>query len=70
MWRSGYDICACCAPHVHFTGEIGMIRLTGMEKYKGGVRIQMLCGFRALADALEKERNVYDISRAVVCEAL
>ena len=39
-----------------------MIRLTGMEKYKGGVRIQMLCGFRALADALEKERNVYDIS--------
>ena len=40
----------------------GMIRLTGMEKYKGGVRIQMLCGFRALADALEKERNVYDIS--------
>ena len=55
-------ICACCAPHVHFTGEIGMIRLTGMEKYKGGVRIQMLCGFRALADALEKERNVYDIS--------
>ena len=58
----GYDICACCAPHVHFTGEIGMIRLTGMEKYKGGVRIQMLCGFRALADALEKERNVYDIS--------
>ena len=58
----GYDICACCAPHVHFTGEIGMIRLTGMEKYKGGVRIQMLCGFRALADALEKEHNVYDIS--------
>ena len=58
----GYDICACCAPHVHFTGEIGMIRLTGMEKYKGGVRIQMLCGFRALADAIEKERNVYDIS--------
>ena len=58
----GYDICACCAPHVHFTGEIGMIRLIGMEKYKGGVRIQMLCGFRALADALEKERNVYDIS--------
>ena len=58
----GYDICACCAPHVHNTGEIGMIRLIGMEKYKGGVRIQMLCGFRALADALEKERNVYDIS--------
>ena len=58
----GVDICACCAPHVHNTGEIGMIRLIGMEKYKGGVRIQMLCGFRALADALEKERNVYDIS--------
>lgn len=59
----GYDICACCAPHVHRTGEIGMIRLIGMESYKGGVRVSMLCGFRAMADYLEKEKNVYGISK-------
>ncbi|MGN0203831.1 MAG: alanyl-tRNA editing protein [Coprococcus sp.] len=59
----GYDICACCAPHVRRTGEIGMIRLVGMEKYKGGIRVEMLCGFRAMADYLEKEKNVNRISR-------
>ena len=34
----GYDVCACCAPHVKYTGEIGLIKLTGVQKYKGGVR--------------------------------
>ena len=46
----GYDVCACCAPHVKQTGEIGLIKLVGMQNYKGGVRISMLCGFRALED--------------------
>lgn len=59
----GYDICACCAPHVRRTGEIGMIRLVGMMKYKGGIRVEMLCGFRAMADYIEKEKNVLRISR-------
>lgn len=58
----GYDICACCAPHVTRTGEIGMIKLVGMEKYKGGIRVKMLCGFRALADYSEKDRSVRQIS--------
>ena len=34
----GYDVCACCAPHVERTGEIGLIKLTGAQRYKGGVR--------------------------------
>ena len=46
----GYDVCACCAPHVNNTGEIGMIKLTGVQRYKGGVRVTMLCGVRALLD--------------------
>lgn len=58
----GYDICACCAPHVKKTGEIGIIKLVGMQNYKGGVRISMLCGFRALADYNEKADNVKSIS--------
>ena len=58
----GYDLCACCAPHVATTGEIGMIRLTHMEKYKGGVRVYMLCGFRALRDYNEKYASVAAIS--------
>ena len=58
----GYDTCACCAPHVSKTGEIGMIKLVGMQNYKGGVRVSMLCGFRALADYNEKAENVKAIS--------
>lgn len=44
----GVDACACCAPHVARTGEIGMIKLLFAIKYKGGTRIHMKCGFDAL----------------------
>lgn len=46
----GYDLCACCAPHVRRTGEIGTIKLISHINYKGGLRIHMLCGARALDD--------------------
>ncbi len=44
----GYDICACCAPHVKRTGEIGILKLITSQNYKGGTRVSILCGFRAL----------------------
>lgn len=46
----GYDVCACCAPHVAYTGEVGQIKLLDFARYKGGVRIHMLCGMDALED--------------------
>lgn len=58
----GYDVCACCAPHLRSTGEIGLIKLVNMVNYKGGERITMLCGFRALADYEIKEQNTRTIS--------
>lgn len=62
----GVDTCACCAPHVKKTGEIGNIKLVNMVNYKGGERIYMLCGFRALFDHREKEESVRAIS-ALLC---
>lgn len=62
----GYDVCACCAPHVDRTGEIGLIKLTDMVNYKGGERINMLCGIRALKDYRQKESNVKAVS-ALLC---
>lgn len=56
------DICACCAPHCKYTGEIGTIKLVGMQNYKGGVRISMLAGFRALEDYEMKSENAKKIS--------
>ena len=44
----GYDVCACCAPHVRRTGEIGILKVMGIQNYKGGIRVTILCGFRAL----------------------
>lgn len=58
----GYDLCACCAPHVERTGEIGMIKLLEHIRYKGGVRIHMLCGFRALEDYRAKFAELSRIS--------
>ena len=45
----GYDTCACCAPHVLRTGEIGLLKVISSQAYKGGVRVSILCSKRALA---------------------
>lgn len=61
----GYDRCACCAPHVKKTGEIGLIKFVNMINYKGGERITMLCGYRALEDYSRKDGSVKSISAAL-----
>lgn len=58
----GYDVCACCAPHVKRTGEIGLIHMISMQNWKGGVRIRMLCGSRAVEDLMGKQESVTAIS--------
>ena len=45
-----YDKCACCAPHVEKTGEIGLIKMLDFCKHRGGTRIYMVAGERALLD--------------------
>lgn len=52
------DRCACCAPHVDNTGEIGLIKLLDFIHYKGGVRIHMLCGMDALEDYRRRYTDV------------
>ncbi|MBQ9119444.1 MAG: hypothetical protein IJY09_05225 [Lachnospiraceae bacterium] len=56
------DACACCAPHVARTGEIGMFKIMNMQSYKGGVRISFLCGFRALADYRQRIQVISELS--------
>lgn len=58
----GIDCCACCAPHVSYTGEVGMIKIVDAEKYKGGIRLSILCGLRALKDYNQKEKIVNQAS--------
>lgn len=58
----GVDVCACCAPHVDKTGEIGLIKITGVQSHRGGVRINILCGQRALKDYSTKQDSVNALS--------
>jgi alanyl-tRNA synthetase len=43
-----FDLCACGGTHVHHTGEIGCILLRKREKVRQGVRVEFVCGRRAL----------------------
>lgn len=61
----GMDACACCAPHVRKTGEIGMIRLISCGRYKGGTRIHMKCGFDALDEAIGEYDRALAISNMI-----
>ena len=57
----GYDMCACCAPHVRHAGEIGLIKVTGVISWRGGVRVSIVCGSRAL--------GLFDREHEIVTEA-
>ena len=57
----GIDICACCAPHVSRTGEIGVIKILDHMRHRGGTRLWLKCG----ADALADYRSRYAASAAL-----
>ena len=61
----GYDICACCGTHVQQTGEIGIIKITAFQNYKGGTRLFMLCGKRASLDYQRKNRDVIKVTNSL-----
>ena len=44
----GADTCACCGTHVTRTGEIGMVKLLSVVKFREGVRMEMISGRRVL----------------------
>ena len=55
------DCCACCGTHVRRAGEVGLIKLLSAQKFREGVRLEILCGKRAL----EYLRRTYDQAKAV-----
>lgn len=44
----GADTCACCGTHVRSAGQVGLIRLLSVQKFREGVRIELVCGGRAM----------------------
>ena len=44
----GADLCACCGTHVAASGQVGLVKFIGWQKFRDGVRLELLCGKRAL----------------------
>ncbi len=59
------DLCACCAPHVGRTGEVGLLKIMSLQNYKGGVRLSLLCGKRALEAFRGKMKTIDDAMQAL-----
>ena len=61
----GIDRCACCAPHVAHTSEIGVIKILSSERRRRGgegVRVSMLCGLDAYDNFVLTHNNNAAIS--------
>lgn len=56
------DVCACCGTHVAATGEVGLLKITGCQSYKGGVRVFMAAGERAFLLAQREHHQVEAVS--------
>jgi alanyl-tRNA synthetase len=64
--RAGeYDCCACCGTHVRHAGEIGIIKIVGAQNYKGGTRLELLCGKRALDYYRKIHQAANEVGRAL-----
>ena len=44
----GADMCACCGTHVERSGQVGLVKFLSCQKFRDGVRLELLCGGRAL----------------------
>jgi alanyl-tRNA synthetase len=61
----GNDYSPCCGTHLKSTGEAGMLRILGAEKYKGMTRVSFIAGRRCLRDSRLLNRNGNIVSRAL-----
>ena len=59
------DRCACCAPHVKTTAEVGLLKIQSCDRHRGGCRLTIVCGMRALKDYQQKQESVGKVSAAL-----
>ena len=75
----GADCCACCGTHVLRSGQVGLVKFLSVQKFREGVRIELLCGRRALdylsrtweqARAIGQRLSVKPVDAAAAVERL
>ena len=60
----GWDSCACCGIHVGHTGEVGLVKIFSTIGFRGGTRMEMACGKRALDILNDNFRQNRQVSQA------
>lgn len=58
----GADRCACCGTHLERTGMVGIIKIISAQNYKGGVRLEVACGGRAIPPIQDWYRQITALS--------
>ncbi len=64
----GRDRSTCCGTHVRSTGEIGIVKILGMERAKGLARVEFICGGRAVRDYAAKHRLLVSLAGALTTD--
>lgn len=59
----GADCCACCGTHVSSSGGVGLVKFISRQRFHDGVRLELLCGKRALAHLDRHRLQNLEISR-------
>ena len=72
----GFDLSACGGTHVTGTGAIGVIAVAAWERFKGGQRVELVCGgralrrFRSMRDVSASAMRLLSVSAAELPEAI
>lgn len=65
----GADVCACCGTHTASSGQVGLIKILTAENYKGGLRLTVVCGERALRQMQAMRQRQADIGALLSAKA-
>ncbi len=57
-----FDFSACGGTHLSRTGEVGLIKIIGWERIRGNIRVEFLCGKRAIRDYQKKHKILKNLS--------
>ena len=62
-----FDVTACGGTHVARTGEIGLLKIINITAHGDGIRVEFLCGGRALRDYREKNTILLSLAADLTC---
>ena len=61
----GADTCACCGTHVAQSGEVGLVKFLSCQKFRSGVRLELVCGQRAMTLLSQNWQQNHAIGQAL-----